>query len=150
MTAHIIRFISFIALSCALTSPVLAPDDDDISLFDGSGSATAYIAPDDDMTIYLWSGKPVAYLETDRGGGFHVYGFNGHHLGWFVNGIVRDHAGNVACATKERLQATKFEPFKSFKQFKPFTSFREFSPLRPIFVQDWSETPCGLLLAQGR
>lgn len=50
------------------------------TLFDSRGRAAAYIA--EDLTIYMWSGKPVAYLDRDSGGGFHVYGFNGKHLGW--------------------------------------------------------------------
>ncbi len=35
------------------------------------------------LTIYLWGGKPVAYLSAESDDGFHVYGFNGKHLGWF-------------------------------------------------------------------
>jgi hypothetical protein len=34
----------------------------EVSLFDASGKAVAYIDTDDELTIYLWSGKPVAYL----------------------------------------------------------------------------------------
>ena len=64
--------------------------DDEVSLFDESGKAVAYIALDDELTIYLWGGKPVAYLERDSQGGYHVYGFNGTHLGWFVGGVIRD------------------------------------------------------------
>jgi 4-fold beta flower protein len=127
----------------------LAAAQDEITLFDGQADATAYIAVDDDSTIYLWSGTPVAYLDDDPRGGFHVYGFNGKHLGWLVRGIVWDHQGHVACATKERLRSPKFEPFKAFKQFKPFKAFREFSPLRPIFSESWSDTSCQLLLARG-
>lgn len=122
---------------------------DEVTLFDGQGSAAAYIAPDEALTIYLWSGKAVAYLESDSAGGFHVYGFNGKHLGWFVAGIVRDHQGNAACALKEHLQTTQFEPFKAFKQFKPFKAFKEFAPIRPLFSTSWGGTPCNFLLAEG-
>jgi len=44
----------------------------------------AYIA-DDRETIYLWDGHAVAYLYEDK-----VYGCNGKHLGWFVDGIIYD------------------------------------------------------------
>ena len=54
-------------------------DGDEISLFNSEGKPVAYIA--EELTIYLWSGKPVAYLDEDSSGGFHVYGFNGKHLG---------------------------------------------------------------------
>jgi hypothetical protein len=136
------------AFSLFVGSP-LAMADDEVTLFDGRGRASAYIALDDEMTIYLWDGKPVAYLDRDSGGGFHVYGFNGKHLGWFVSGIVRDHDGNAACAVKERLRSTEFEPFKSFKQFKPFKSFEEFAPFRPFFTTSWGDIPCRFLLAEG-
>lgn len=121
--------------------------EDEVSLFDGKGSPRAYIA--EDNTIYLWSGKPTAYLERDPVGGFHVYGFNGKHLGWFGKGVVRHHEGNAACAVKEALRRTDFEPFKSFKEFKPFKSFKEFAPFRPFFSREWSETPCRFLLSEG-
>ena len=120
--------------------------DDGTSLFDASGKPTAYIA--EELTIYLWSGKPVAYLHTDSGK-VHVYGFNGKHLGWFVGGVIRDHEGNAACATKDSLRSTEFEPFKSFKEFKPFKAFKEFAPFRPSFSSSWSDAPCKFVLAEG-
>ena len=129
--------------------PLDAFAEDEISLFDGRGKAVAYISLDDELTIYLWSGKPVAYLDKDSAGGYHIYGFNGKHLGWFVRGVIRDHEGDAACAIKERLDSTGFEPFKAFKQFKAFKAFKEFAPFRPFFSNDWSDTPCGLFLAEG-
>lgn len=126
-----------------------ADADDEVTLFDGRGKAVAYIAFEDDFTIYLWSGKPVAYLDRDSSGGFHVYGFNGEHLGWFVSGVVWDHEGNASCAVEEKMKSTEFEPFKSFKQFKPFKSFKKFAPFRPAFSKSFGDTPCRFLLAEG-
>lgn len=123
--------------------------DDEITLFNERGKADAYISIEDEMTIYLWTGKPVAYLDGDNAGGFHIYGFNGKHLGWFVSGIVRDHAGNAACAVKERMATTDFESFNAFKQFKPFKSFKEFAPFRPLFTKSWGDAPCRFLLGEG-
>lgn len=54
------------------------------TLFDRTGKAVAYIAPDHRETIYLWEGRPVAYLFEEM----HIYGINGRHLAWFINGIV--------------------------------------------------------------
>jgi hypothetical protein len=125
---------------------------DEVTLYNGKGKAIAYVAVDDDMTIYTWSGNPVAYLEPDKrgGGGFHIYGFNGKHLGWFVQGVARDHDGDAACAAKERLRSTELEPFKAFKAFKPFKAFKEFPPFRPFFSNSFSDTTCSLFLAEGR
>jgi hypothetical protein len=123
---------------------------EEITLFNGKGKATAYVAVNDGMTIYLWSGKPLAYLESDKsGGGFHIYGFNGKHLGWFVQGVVRDHDGDAACAVKDRLKSTDFEPFKEFKEFKPFKAFKEFAPFRPAFSKSFSSVTCSIFLAEG-
>lgn len=123
---------------------------DEITLFDGAGNPHAYIAVDDELTIYLWGGKPAAYLKKDDEGGFHVYGFNGKHLGWFVRNVIWDQQGYGSCATKDAISgSTKFEPFKSFKQFKPFKSFTEFAPFRPSFSSSFGDTPCKFLLGGG-
>lgn len=142
--------IGFLVFLFALCWSSLATAENEISLFNGQGDAAAYIAPDEEFTIYLWDGKPVAYLSKD-GSDVAVYGFNGKHLGWFEDGIVRDHDGRVACAVavKERLRFTSFEPFKSFKQFKPFKSFQQLAPLRPLFVNAWSTLPCRFFLSSG-
>jgi hypothetical protein len=58
--------------------PIALANDDEVTLFDQRGEATAYIALNDELTIYLWNGKPVAYLDRESGDDFHVYGFNGN------------------------------------------------------------------------
>jgi len=141
--------VTLTLLTSLISISSLTIAENEVTLFDGRGKATAYIALDDELTIYLWSGKPVAYLDRDSKGGYHVYGFNGKHLGWFVGDVVWDHEGNASCATKERLQSTEFEPFKSFKQFKPFKKFKEFAPFKPSFSKSFGDTPCRFLLAEG-
>jgi len=49
--------------------PAIALAQDEVSLFNGHGKASAYIAVDDELTIYLWGGKPVAYLSSSGNGG---------------------------------------------------------------------------------
>jgi hypothetical protein len=137
-------------LAIILLATIVKASGEEVALFNGKGRAAAYIAVDDGMTIYLWGGKPVAYLEPDKGGGgFHIYGFNGKHLGWFMQGVVRDHDGDAACAVKDRLKSTDFEPFKAFKEFKPFKAFKEFAPFRPSFSKSFSDMTCSLFLAEG-
>ena len=136
LTAFILALASFIALAS-----------DETTLFDGRGRAVAYVA--DDLTIYLWPGKPVAYLDRDSDGGFHVYGFNGKHLGWFSRGVMRDHGGDGACAVREVLSSTEIEPIKSVKEIKSIKSIKEIAPIRPIFSNSWSETPCRFFLQDG-
>ena len=58
-------------------------------IFNKRGDPVAYISDDYNETIYLTDGSPVAYL-YDQG---HVYGFNGRHLGWWIEGILYNHDG---------------------------------------------------------
>ncbi len=147
---HRVKKISIIILiiMAGMTSDLFAANDDEISLYDSTGKATAYVA--EELTIYLWSGKPVAYLDKDSAGGFHVYGFNGKHLGWFVGGVLRDDQGKAVGAVAEAFATPpRSDPFKSFKQFTPFKAFQEFAPFRPAFSNTWSDTSLKLFLLQG-
>lgn len=101
------------------------------------------------MTIYLWDGKPVAYLSRNDGD-FHIYGFNGKHLGWYIKGIVRDHYGNAVGASKNATSMyTEYEPYKSYKQYKPYKSYKEYAPYKPYLSSSWSSTNFKLFLLQG-
>lgn len=132
-----------------LCNSLVEASDEEVSLFNGTGKPVAYIALTEEMTIYLWSGKPVAYLTEDSGRGYHVYGFNGKHLGWFVKGVIRDHDGNAACATKEVVRYAEYEPYKSYKEYKPYKSYKEYAPYRPYFSNSFGDLPCRFLLAAG-
>lgn len=59
------------------------------TLFDRNGKAVAYLTDDYNQTIYLWEGMAIAYLFDER----HLFGINGKHLGWFIDGVVYDHKG---------------------------------------------------------
>lgn len=142
------RFATVVALALC-SQGVASADENEVALYDASGEAVAYVDADDEMTVYLWSGKPVAYLELDTGSSFHVYGFNGKHLGWFVDGILRDHDGDAACVLKQLISVPKFESFKGFKEFKPFKGFKQFAPFRPFLTNSWGGVPCTILLATG-
>ena len=122
---------------------------DELSLFDSKGRPVAYVA--EGLTIYLWSGTPVAYLEEDDlSDGFHVYGFNGKHLGWFVSGIIRDHHGNAVGGLREAFRSpTQLEPLKGLKELKPQKSIAELPPVPPLLSRERSETPLSVFLMQG-
>jgi len=123
--------------------------EEDISLFNNNGKATAYISFDDELTIYLWNGKPVAYLKSSNAGEFHVYGFNGKHLGWFSKEAIWDHDGFASCATKKVMQSTEPEPYKSYKEYKPYRAYGEYAPYMPYLSNSFSELSCKFLLMSG-
>jgi hypothetical protein len=119
------------------------------SLFDYDGNATAYISSDSQSTIYLWNGTPAAYIYAE-GGNYHIYGFNGQHLGWFANGVVRDNNGYAVGATKNAYSGvTHIEPVKSVKRVKPVASVRRIAPVKPVFSMSWSRTPLNVMLSSG-
>jgi hypothetical protein len=122
---------------------------EEVSLFDSKGSASAYIETDQDKTIYLWSGEPVAYLTLDSGHDFHVYGFSGTHLGWFVGGVLRNNVGYAVCADEHAMPVHELEPLKSLKSLTPLKSLEELSPLRPLFTNTWARTSCSMFLQSG-
>lgn len=125
-------------------------EDVEFSLFEPSGKPVAYLAPAEDMTFYLWSGEPVAYLDNEGEEGPYVYGFNGQHLGWFVNGVIFDRNGLIACASNEILTRTDYEPYKSYKKYKPYKKYKSRPPRKPDLKMKSSPLGCALLLASGQ
>jgi hypothetical protein len=122
----------------------------EISLFDKEGNPVAYIDTNDDWTIYLWEGKPVAYIIND-GQTLHIYGFNGKHLGWYVNGIIRDHEGNVVGFKKDAVSNIyeKYESYKGYKEYKPYKTYKEYAPYQPYFSTKFSSINLNGFLYQG-
>lgn len=141
-----IRSSILAALFLAFTVPLALAE---TTLFESNGFAVAYIS--DDLTVYLWAGDAVAYLEPDRAGGFHLYGFNGEHLGWYAAGVVRDHAGHAVGANRAALsRPTLPEPFKPPKKIKPFKANGSPAPFpRPVFIDKWSGMRLREFLLQG-
>jgi hypothetical protein len=87
------------------------------TLFNSKGEPVAYISGDMKKTIYLWDGHPVAYLYNS----YHIYGFNGWHLGWFINGIAYDLDGNrigftsTTCPTAAYKEPAKVKKYPTDK-----------------------------------
>jgi len=87
----------------------------EISLFDKDGNAVAYIADDYDRTIYFWEGQQVAYLFNDR----QIYGANGKHLGWFIDGVIFNPGGERIGFTASTCPVPPSkEPLKLKKKYK--------------------------------
>ena len=119
----------------------------DISIYDKNGNAKAYIA--DDLTIYLWGGDPVAYLYNSAGD-WHIFGFNGRHLGWYDEGIIYDPNGYAIGAQKDAvIMITSIETIKGIKGIKPIKSIREIPPIKPILSMSWGNTPLIVFLKSG-
>ena len=137
-----------ICLAVIITAEKGFGTEGELSLYNPSGKATAYIT--EDLTVYLWSGEPVAYLSEDADSGFHVFGFNGKHLGWFVDGAVWDHSGKAVGGLAEVFRTPVAPaPFKDYRDYKPFKDFKEVAPSRPRFRRVWSNIPFKRFLLRG-
>ncbi|MEI6091958.1 MAG: 4-fold beta flower protein [bacterium] len=89
------------------------------TLFDKDGTPVAYIDYNDESTIYFWDGTPISYLDEDN----KIYGFNGKHLGWYEDGIIRNLTGEKNSFNSSSLPGyAKYEPYKSYKKYKPYKS----------------------------
>lgn len=134
---YLLFLISVIAINTSYSQ--------EISLFNSEGKPVAYVADDDDLTIYLWDGKPVCYISGDN-----LYGFNGNHLGWWVNGIIRNHEGNAVGATKGSIgMYTQYEPYKGYKEYKPYKQYKEYAPYKPYWSSNWSDISLRMFLLNG-
>jgi hypothetical protein len=150
------RVALFFLIAMGWSSIACASDQSEITLFDSRGKPIAYIAPDEELSIYLWDGTPAAYLEKDGGRARRryasVYGFNGKHLGWFSDGLIRDHSGSAACAVQQRMGVvTSIEPVKGVKHkhIEPVKAVPEISPVPPVFMDMWGNNSCRTFLSGG-
>ena len=118
----------------------------EISLFDYKGDAIAYIDTNDEMNIYLWEGKPVAYVNNDS-----VYGFNGKHLGWLKQGIIRDHNGYAVGFIEGSVSMlTNLESLKGLQELTPLKSLEELEPLEALEKNQWARLPLKNFLLMGK
>lgn len=110
----------------------------EITLFDFEGKPVAYIAVAQENTIYLWQGKPVAHLQKDSSVA-KLYNFEGEHLGWFEDGFIFGHGGNVVGFAKGVLDVLTFiEPVKGAKLSKPAQRAEKPPELMPFSSGKWA------------
>ena len=134
-----------IILALFLTAPTICHARD-IALYNYQGEAVAYIDTESDLTIYLWGGEPVAYLD-----GHSIYGFNGMHLGWFEDGIVWDHNGNVVGFVEGAVNVTtQIQPIKGVQNISPIRSIEEIEPIEPVHTNRWARISFAIFLSMGR
>lgn len=117
------------------------------TLFDKDGTPVSYIDYNDEATIYLWDGTPVAYLDEDS----KIYGFNGKHLGWYENGIIRNLTGEKNGFNRSSLPCyARYEPYKSYKKYKPYKSYKEYSKYKPYYKYSSSNESLSQFLLRGK
>jgi len=145
-----IPLLLILLLTLSLTT---LADDNEISLSDSSGESVAYIVLNDEFTIHTWDGEVVAYLHSSTGNfnsEMDVYGWNGDHLGWFNDGIIMNHYGDMSCVVREKHPYPLVEFGKNNKFGKYGKNVRYGAPGKPIFSGRFSEVSCLSLMISGR
>lgn len=83
----------------------------EITLFNQSGSPTAYIDKTRKNAIFLWDGHAVGYIEEGQ-----VFSLKGDHIGWFEDDVFYNAEGFKLAATKWACpMVTAYEPNKPDK-----------------------------------
>lgn len=90
--------------------------------------------------IVTFGGKSVGFLQGDS-----LYNYHGKHIGWYSDGLIRDHYGQVVGFGEHVtdhmhpfLPFKQFKPFAYLPQFEPFRPFLQFEPFRPFKSYGWS------------
>lgn len=118
-----------------------------MTLYDSKGKAIAY--SEDGESIYLFTGEPVAYLVETA-----VYGFNGHHIGWFENGWMRDLHGCCVFFTEDASgsgpakPAMHAKPAKYAKKANPAKYARHAKRCKTANKLSWSDLSGVIFFAQ--
>jgi len=116
------------------------------TLFTSRGEPVAYISDDPRKIIFLWDGRPVSYLY-----GYHVYGFTGRHLGWFLNGVVYDIDGNrIGFTTSTSPLPTSQELPKAKRYAVAKMEPREEAPPLPDLGFNYSKEDLEAFLTKGQ
>lgn len=136
-------------LVAALALPFSAPAVE-LSLYSSNSEPQAYINIEQGNVIYLWDGRPAGYMVIEGSKAALVYGFNGKHLGWFVDGALYGADGRAFCALSSKVTTPASEPPRGLKHIVPLKSPPEPAPPEPSFQDQWGHLPCDIVLYIGR
>ncbi|MDD3591106.1 MAG: hypothetical protein PHO65_00495 [Sulfurovum sp.] len=109
-----------------------------LNFYDCNGTPYAY--SEDGKTLYTFEGRPVAYIDVND-----IYAFAGSHLGYFEEGSIWDHHGNMLLFTDmSRFGRGPLKPkrslrsLKTLKTRKPLKKLKARRPIKPLKSRCWS------------
>ena len=99
-----------------------------------------YAYTEDQQTIYTYTGKPVAYIDT-----LDIYAFDGTHLGFYEDGNIWDHHGDVLLFTEDSIRGPLkphkvLMPLKRLKSKIPLKGSKQLKPKKPLKNNKWSSS----------
>ena len=78
----------------------------------------------------------MAYLDPDHNESFHVYGFKGNHLEWFIDRIVYIHEGDTMEFKEGAISMyTNYKPYKGYQKVRSVTLVSRIRAVHPLFEQ---------------
>ena len=104
--------------------------------YDRSGMPVAY--SEDGNHIHAYSGHAIGHIHEDS-----IYDYSGKHLGWFIDGWVRDHYGHCVLFTDEATRGLVKpkkgkQPAKVVRQIPPAKGVRKAKPRERKELPFWS------------
>lgn len=93
------------------------------ALYQQTGAVYAWLDERSGRIIGL-RGQNLAFVDGDS-----VYGWPGQHIGWWVDGHIRDHGGAVAVFTAGAGNLGVIKPVRAIKPIKPV---KQIAPVRPV------------------
>ncbi len=116
-------------------------------IYDRSGQPRLMVLTDGRLVDF--NGRSIGFLDSRD-----AYNYEGHHCGWYEDGILRDHGGD--CVGYGELVADTIHPLLPLKKVRSIPSLVDVEPLRPeikigppnpIKTINWStSTPISLFL----
>ena len=102
-----------------------------------------YAYTEDNKTIYTYDGEPIAYIDIED-----IYAFTGTHLGFYEEGNIWDHNGDIMLFTKDSIRGPlkprkSLMPLKKLKSKKPLKGTKALKPKKPLKSKKWSTCNLG-------
>jgi hypothetical protein len=129
-----IKLVTFLLLLLA-TTEVFSQ-----TFYDKNGNAILYYNATN-KTVFDYSGNPKFYFKFDNNQ-ISLYDFEGKHLAWLSDGILRDHEGRILASQKGRITNITYniEPIKPVEKVIPIKRVEQVPPIQPVFINEFSKT----------
>lgn len=110
------------------------------SFYDNSGKPILFYNSANN-TLFDFLGSPLFYFTFDNLSKINMYDFEGHHIAWLSEGILRDHEGKILASQRGRvinISYSAIDPIKPIEKIIPIKKVEQIPPIQPIFVNQFS------------
>ncbi|WP_423143225.1 4-fold beta flower protein [Pseudomonas chlororaphis] len=97
------------------------------------------------MSIYLWSGHAVAYISGEN-----LHGWNGRHIGWFVNGVFYNRLGHRVGSIGSKCPYALYATPAKYAKYTKYAKYARCAVyVRPGLSSGYSQEPFEEFLRSG-